>query len=107
MFVHGRPHPYGSEEPPPMSILNCDDLLGRTFLLPMDENGERKQTTISDHVHTLDQTQASREDEFRFRLKVDGEQLNDLIFYNQLIEYSEDTLILDKLKMDSTNSSPS
>ena len=65
-----------------MSILNFDDLLGRTFLLPIDENGERKQATISDHVHTLDQTQASREDQLRFKLKVDGEHVDDLISYN-------------------------
>ena len=60
-------------------------------LLPLDKNGERKQTTMSDHVHTLDQTQASEEDQLRLKLKVDGEQLDDLISYNQLIEYSEDT----------------
>ena len=56
----------------------------------MDENGERKRATISDHVHTLDQTQASREDKLRLKLKVDGEQLDDLISYNQLMEYLED-----------------
>ena len=54
--------------------------------------GREKSATISDHVRTLDQTQASREDQLRFRLKVDGEQLDDLISYNQLMEYLEDTL---------------
>ena len=33
MFVYGRFHPDGSEESPPMSILNFDDLFGRTVLL--------------------------------------------------------------------------
>ena len=42
---HGH-DPNGSDNPPPMSIINLDDLLGRTFLLPMDENGERKRATI-------------------------------------------------------------
>ena len=41
VFVYGRPHPDGSEELPLMSTINFDDLLGRTILLPMDEN-ERK-----------------------------------------------------------------
>ena len=36
VFVYGRPNPDGSDHTPPMSILNFDDLLGRTFLLPMD-----------------------------------------------------------------------
>ena len=67
-----------------------DDLLGRTFLLHMDENGERKRATISGHVHTLDQGQGFREDKLRFKLKIDGEQNDDLISYNQLVEYLED-----------------
>ena len=69
----------GSDNPPPMSIINLDDLLGRTFLLPMDENGERKRAIISEHVKDLCQQQVSREDQLRFKLKIDGDQLDDLI----------------------------
>ena len=90
VFVYGRPHPDGSEEPPLMSTINFDYLLGRTVLLPINEHGEGKRATISDHVHTLDQAQVSREDKLRFKLKMDGEQLDDLISYNQLMEYLED-----------------
>ena len=90
MFVYGRSHPDGSEDTPPMSIINFHDLLGRTFLLPMDENGERKRATVSDHVNTISQDQVSREDQLRFKLKIDGDQLDDLISYNQLMEYLED-----------------
>ena len=53
----GGHDPCGSDNPPPMSIINLDDLLGRTFLLPMDENGERKRATISEHVNDLCQQQ--------------------------------------------------
>ena len=90
VFVYGRPNPAGSDNTPPMSIINFDDLLGRTFLLPMDENGERKRATISEHVNDLCQEQVSREDQLRFKLKIDGDQLDDLISYNQLMEYLED-----------------
>ena len=90
VFVYGRPNPDGSDNTPPMSIVNFDDLLGRTFLLPMDENGERKRATISEHVKDLCQQQVSREDQLRFKLKIDGDQLDDLISYNQLMEYLED-----------------
>ena len=55
----------------------------------MDENGERKRAIISDHVHPLDQAKVSREDKLRGKLKVNGEQLNDLISYKQLMEYLE------------------
>ena len=90
VFVYGRPHPDGSEKSPPMCVSNFDDLLGRTFLLPINENRERKRATISDHVYTINQDQASRADQLRFKLKIDGEQLDDLISYNQLMEYLED-----------------
>ena len=82
VFVYGRPNPDGSDNTLPMSIINFDDLLGRTFLLPMDENGERKRATISEHVSDLYQEQVSREDQLRFKLKIDGDQLDDLISYN-------------------------
>ena len=85
----GGHDPNGPDNPPPMSIINLDDLLGRTFLLPMDENGERKRTTISEYVKDLCQQQVSKE-ELRFKLKIDGDQLDDLISYNQLMEYLED-----------------
>ena len=90
VFVYGRPNPDGSDNPPPMSINNFDDLLGRTFLLPLDENGERKRATISEHIKDLCQQQVSREDQLRCKLKIDGDQLDDLISYNQLMEYLED-----------------
>ena len=47
----------------------------------MDENGERKRATISEHVNDLCQ---------RFKLKIDGDQLDELISYKQLMEYLED-----------------
>ena len=59
LFVYGRSHPDGSENIPPMSAINLDDLLGTTFLLPMDENGERQRATISDHVHAISQHQVN------------------------------------------------
>ena len=90
VFVYGRPNPGGSGNTPPMSIINFDDLLGRTFLLPMDENGERNMAIISEHVNDLCQEQVSREDQLRFKLKIDGDQLDDLISYKQLMEYVED-----------------
>ena len=86
----GGHDPNGPDNPPPMYIINLDDLLGRTFLLPMDENGERKRASISEHVKDLCQQQVSREDQLRFKLKIDGDQLDDLISYNQLMEYLED-----------------
>ena len=78
VFVYGRPKPDGSNNTPPMSIINFDDLLGRTFLLPMDENGE---PFFSEHVNV------SRADQLRFKLKITGDQLDAFISYHQLVKY--------------------
>ena len=53
VFVYGRPNLDESDNTPTMSIINFDDFLGSTFLLPMDENGERKRATISKHVKDI------------------------------------------------------
>ena len=90
VLVYGRPNPAGSGNTSPLSIMHFDHLLGRTFLLPMDENGERQKTTFSEHVKDLCQQQVSRKDQLRFKLKIDGDQLDDLITPNQLLEYLED-----------------
>ena len=81
VFVYGRPNPAGSDN-----------------LQPMDENGERKRATISEHVKDLCQQQVSREDQLRFKLKIDGDQLDDLISYNQLMEYLEGKTDTDPLE---------
>ena len=61
VFVYGRSNPDRSDNTPPISIINFDDILGSTFLLPMDENGERKRATISECVNDLCQEQVTRE----------------------------------------------
>ena len=90
MVVYGKSHPDGSEDIPPMSTISFDDLLGRLFLLPMDKDGERNRAIISDHIQTISQDQVSREDQLKFQLRIDGDQLDDLISYNELMEQLED-----------------
>ena len=60
----------------------------------------RERATSSDHIHAISQDQVSREDQLRLKLKIDGDQLDDLISYNQLMEYLDnntDTGQLDSL----------
>ena len=52
--------------------------------------GREKRAPISDHVNTISQDQVSREDQLRFKLKIDGDQLDDIISYNQLMATLED-----------------
>ena len=43
VFVYGRPNPDGSDTTPPMSIINFDDLLGRTFNYPWMRMGRERE----------------------------------------------------------------
>ena len=47
--VYGSPNLDESDNTPPLSIINFDDLLGSTVLQSMEVNGERKRTTIPKH----------------------------------------------------------
>ena len=53
VVVYGRPNLDESDNTPPLSIINFDDLLGSTFLQPMEANGERKRATIPKHVKDI------------------------------------------------------
>ena len=90
MFVYGRPHPDGSEDTPPMFIINFDDFLGRPFYFLWMRMGRERKLLVFEHVNIISQEQVSREDQRRFKLNIDGDQCDDLISYNQLMEYLED-----------------
>ena len=49
--------------PEPMSPLNFDDFLGRTFLLPPQENGECKCAEVVEQLTDFEDLQAAREDQ--------------------------------------------
>ena len=53
VFVYGRPNLDESDNTPLLSIINVDDLLGSTFLQPMEANGERKRATIPKHAKDI------------------------------------------------------
>ena len=78
-------NPSGSK---PMSTFDPADLVGRTFLLPPEENGERhrakgtrKVVDIIDHGRRIEI--------ITFILDIDNGIVEELISYNQLLEYLE------------------
>ena len=80
-FVKSQP---GEDEdnPIPMANINIPNLLGRSFLLPPEENGERhiaKIIDIDDHGQTLE--------DIKFKLKINKDQAEEIMSYNQLMDY--------------------
>ena len=83
-FEHFVKSQTGEDEDNPIPMANIDipNLLGRSFLLPPEDNGERhmaKVIDIDDHGQTLE--------DVKFKLKINKDQAEEIMSYNQLMDY--------------------
>ena len=70
------------DDPIPMANIDIPNLLGRSFLLPPEDNGERRMAKvidIDDHGQTLE--------DIKFKLKINKDQAEEIMSYNQLMDY--------------------
>ena len=66
------------------------DLVGRTFLLLAEENGERHRAKVTRQVvKIIDQDDGQRIENINFILDIDNGKVEELISYNQLLEHLE------------------
>ena len=73
-----------------MSTFNPVDLIGRTFLLPPEENVERHRAKVTRKaVETMDQENGYRIENINFILDIGNGKVEELIFYNQLLDHVE------------------
>ena len=80
-FEHFVNSQSGEDEDNPIPMANID-ILGRSFLLPPEDNGERhmaKIIDIDDHGQPLE--------DIKFKLKINKDQAEEIMSYNQLIDY--------------------
>ena len=83
-FEHFVNSQSGEDEDNPIHMANIDipNLLGRSFLLPPEDNGEHhmaKIIDIDDHGQPLE--------DIKFKLKINKDQAEEIISYNQLMDY--------------------
>ena len=89
VFIRSRDeeNPSGSK---PMPTFDCSDLIGRTFLLPPEENGERHRSKVTRQVvEIIDQDNGQRIENINFILDIGNGKVEELISYNQLLEHLE------------------
>ena len=70
------------DNPIPMANIDIPNLLGRSFLLPPEDNGEchmAKIIDIDDHDQSLEN--------IKFKLKTNKDQAEEIMSYNQLMDY--------------------
>ena len=89
VFIRSRDeeNPSGSK---PMPTFDPSDLIGRTFLLPPEENGERHRTKVTRKVAAIiDQEDGQTVENINFILDIGNGKVEELISYNQLLEHLE------------------
>ena len=80
-------NPSGSK---PMPTFDPSDLIGRTFLLPPEENGERHRAKVTRQVvEIIDQDNGQRVENIIFILDIGNGKVEELISYNQHLEHLE------------------
>ena len=73
-----------------MPTFDPGDLMGRTFLLPPEENGERHRAKVTRQVvEIIDQDNGQRIQNINFILDIGNGNVEELISYNQLLEHLE------------------
>ena len=89
VFIRSRDeeNPSGSK---PMPTFDPGDLIGRTFLLPPEENGERHRAKVTRQVvEIIDQDNGQRVENINFISDIGNGKVEELISYNQLLEHLE------------------
>ena len=73
-----------------MPTFHPEDLIGRTFLLPPEENGERYRTNVTRKAaEIIDHEYGHRVENINFILDIGNGKVEELISYNQLLEHLE------------------
>ena len=73
-----------------MPTFDPTDLIGRTFLLPPEENGERHKAKVTRNVvKIIEQENSHRVENIDFILDIANGKVDELISYNLLLEHLE------------------
>ena len=89
VFIRSRDEEIASGSKP-MPTFDPSDLIGRTFLLPPEENRERHRAKVTRKVvEIIDQHNGQRIENINFILDIGNGKVEELISYNQLLEHVE------------------
>ena len=90
VFIRSRQDDADPSHIKPMPEFDPDDLIGRTFLLPPQENGERLRAKVTKKVvEEIEAEDANRIPNINFILDIGEGKVEELITYNQLLDHLE------------------
>ena len=70
-----------------MPIFDPTDLVGRTFLMDPQENGERYRTKILEALVESEEQLAKHPDRIKFVCSVNDDMYEEILTYNEILEY--------------------
>ena len=89
VFIRSREEENPSRSKP-MPTFDPTDLIGRTFLLPPEENGERHRAKVTRKVvEIIDKENGHRGENINFILDIGNGKVEEMISYNQVLAHLE------------------
>jgi len=79
-----------SKEGRPLAYLDADDLLGRSYLSPPEEDGEVRRIKIVEALQEWEGKIATHPAMVRFRCKSDNGKYEEILSYNEILDKLED-----------------
>jgi hypothetical protein len=70
-------------------IVDPQELLGRTFLMDTQEDGQRFRTHIVECISTHESNGRRSDDHVKFRISVNEDEYKEIITYNELMDFIE------------------
>ena len=90
VFVRSRQDDADPSHIKPVPEFDPDDLIGRTFLLPPQENGERLRAKVTKKVvEEIEAADGNRIPNINFILDIGEGKIEELITHNQLLDHLE------------------
>ena len=90
VFIKSRQDDAGPSIIKPMPEFDPDNLIGKTFLLPPQENGERLRAKVTKKVvEEIEAVDGNRIPNINFILDIGEGKVEELISYNQLLDHLE------------------
>jgi hypothetical protein len=81
-----EPSTENSENKTPITISTVDDLVGRSFLMEPDEDGQRFRATIVEKIQDFDHKLENNSERIKFLCTMNEGQREEIISYNQVME---------------------
>ena len=89
VFIKSR-HDDGPTSSKPLPEFSPDDLVGRTFLLPPGDSGERLRAKVTrEVVEAIEKADGERVQNLSYILGIGNGKLEEIILYNQLVDHLE------------------